>query len=322
MQTSLGYPIQNGILNIIDAIQHDNYPITIDEYGYYMWVDIPNGSKRAIYGCDYGINKNAIIHRVFDDKIICSKMLHQAGFKTPKSFLFVKSKSVYTNEHNSIKSALDFAESIGYPLIVKPTHGLKGRGVVKIKNKQILKHYLEVFNKEETGAFNLILQEFINWKDIRVIFLDGNIESVYQRIAAYIIGDGKQTIQELISEKDVKVDREVVSNYLTHEKMTLETVLKEGERVQYVVTANVSTGWEVEAYPWDTQDLEFLRKIAQSTGARYFGADILTDGKLADWVILELNKMPGCVGAERLEPGFAKRLGAKIWEVIKKDEEI
>ncbi len=32
--------------------------------------------------------------------------------------------------------------------------------------------------------------------------------------------------------------------------------------------------------------------------------------------------MPGCVGAERLEPGFAKRLGAKIWEVIKKDEEI
>lgn len=75
-----------------------------------------------------------------------------------------------------------------------------------------------------------------------MIFLDGNIESVYQRIAAYIVGNGKQTIQELISEKDVKVDREVVSKHLSNEKMSLETVLKEGERVQYVVTANVSTG--------------------------------------------------------------------------------
>ena len=322
MQTGLGYPIQNGLLNIIDAVQQDNYPITIDEYGYYMRIDMPNGSKRAIYGCDYGINKNAVIHRVFDDKIICSKMLHQAGFKTPRSFLFVKSISAYNNNHNNIKAAEEFATSVGFPLIVKPTHGLKWKWVVKIKNKQMLTQYLKSFNQDEKWPFNLIIQEFISWKDIRVIFLDGNIESVYQRIAAYIVGNGKQTIQELISEKDVKVDREVVSKHLSNEKMSLETVLKEGERVQYVVTANVSTGWEVEAYPWDTQDLEFLRKIAQSTGARYFGADILTDGKLADWVILELNKMPGCVGAERLEPGFAKRLGAKIWEVIKKDEEI
>jgi glutathione synthase/RimK-type ligase-like ATP-grasp enzyme len=320
METKLWYPIQNGILNIIDAIQEDGYPITVDEYGYYMRVDMPNGTQRAIYGCDYGINKNAVIHRVFDDKIICSKMLHQAGFATPESFLFVKSKSAYTNDSNNISAALDFAQHLGYPLIVKPTHGLKGRWVVKIKNKQILTQYLEDSQTEEGGPFNLIIQEFISWKDVRVIYLDGQIESAYQRIAASIVGDGKHTIQELISQKNEKAERAVISNHLANEGMTLEDILQMWEKTQYVVTANVSTGGEVEAYPWDDQDLEFMKAIAHTTGARYFGADILTDGNLRDGVILELNKMPGCVGAERLEPWFAKKLGAKIWEIIKMDE--
>jgi len=317
------YPIKFGLRNLLPWIEKDQYPYYIDRYGRYAYVQLPNGSTRAIYDCDYGINRNAVISRVFDDKIQTAQMLGLYSIPTPRSHLIVKSTSPYSSVFNMIESGLHFAQRVWYPVIVKPINGSQGKWVQKIISERSLLYVLQEY-EAWPASHHLMIQEFIAWNDYRVIYLDGNVEVAYQRVPAYIVGDWVHTIyHHLLSHPYYADNAHMIDAYLWDHWYTHDRVLPSWESVQIVPTANISTGWHAKIYSHVTdRDRSFIKRIADITGARYFGLDILTQWELADGYVLEINKMPWTEWISKALPWFGKKLWEKIWRIIKADEGI
>ena len=107
-----------------------------------------NGIPTITYGANtYKNNKYKQLQELF-----------KAGLKTPKTYTFNSGKTC----------EIEFVESnFTYPLVLKPAHGSKGRGVQIIKNRSELEKTLNSL-KEEI----LIIQEFLpNDCDYRVFFI-------------------------------------------------------------------------------------------------------------------------------------------------------
>jgi D-alanine-D-alanine ligase-like ATP-grasp enzyme len=312
------YVLQDWLMHIIPSLENDQVSYTIDQYGYFMWISMPNWVYRQVYHCDYWLNKSHITYRVFKDKIITWKILETAGFKTPKTSLFVKEWTKYSNQHNNITQTLNFAETIWYPCICKPLDGSLWVDVQKINSHEQLEVALHEIQHNSSSQNNHIIQEFVPGKDIRVVYLDGKIELAYQRIAPFVTWDGASTLRSLLIWLDCHNDE--TERHAKNIWQSLDAILWEGEKYQYLPNANVSTWWSVLAYEWDKEDQEFLCSVANTFWARYFWIDILTNKTIRDWSILEINTMPWTTWASSISPWFSEKLAHKIWNLIKRDE--
>ena len=58
---------------------------------------------------------------------------------------------------DSLDTALDFAHKVGYPLVLKPDHGVGASFTYKLYNDEDLKHYYE-----KTLQYHMILEEFVD----------------------------------------------------------------------------------------------------------------------------------------------------------------
>jgi D-alanine-D-alanine ligase-like ATP-grasp enzyme len=315
------YPIRYWLRNIIPHIEKDGFPYWIDKYWYYASVWLPNWRSRLLYDCDYGINKNTVIARFFDDKIQCNNILSLHWLKVAKSHMVIKSSSSFVSSTNNKDSAIQFAKTVWFPLIRKPIHGSQWKGVKKIMCEEEL---IINLNDYETSPWSYwyMIQEFIPWNDYRVIYLDGNIEVAYQRIPAHIIWDWIHTIEELLMDKkQYQKQKDEIKTYLHAHWHNIHDIPDVWKKIIYVATANISTGWSAQIYDQITNDdKEMIQKIANATGARYFWVDILTQWNLSDGIILEVNKMPWTEWISKIIPWFGKQLWKKIRNIIKNDE--
>ncbi|MBU3183850.1 cyanophycin synthetase [Clostridium estertheticum] len=150
----------------------------------------------------------------------------------------------------SVNDCISFALDIGYPVVLKPQFGNKGKGVIgNIEHeKQLSDAYGLLAKKYE----DIIIEEHIIGKDYRVCSVYGDIVAVSETIHPYIIGDGITSIEELIKktnegsrrgddyEKDlimIKIDEGLVE-YLKQKNFSLEFILPEKEKLYL----NLSTG--------------------------------------------------------------------------------
>lgn len=311
------YGIKHWIFILLDEIEKNWFPYTIDEYGFVITIHLPNGKNRIIYNADYGFDSSSL-RRIFEDKVYTSKILRQGGFSVPEDMIVMKEKSSYSTNSNNTLACLKFAEKVGYPLIFKPNDGSLGIGVQKIFNQEQLLEALESYNKSNKGLY--LLQQYISGKDHRVIYLDGEILTAYERIPPKITGNGELTINELIHQNFENLDIDKITTYLKHQNLTLDSVLPQGKEFELLPTANIATGGFVRQVQATERDRKFLEKISKHFWARYFWIDILAGGELADWVILEINKSPITKGISTASEEFRKSYPKKIWETIKKDE--
>lgn len=311
------FPFSQWLLPIINALEADCHHYTIDQYWYYLRTTLPNGSIKTFYGYDYGLNRSDA-HRVFDDKIICWKILEQAGINTPPSLLLVATYSTFSNESNNRTSAHIFAKKYGFPLIIKPINGRQWRGVAKITTLESLNHHIDILN-EKGGSPYCMIQPCIPWDDIRVIYFDNTIELAYKRIPASIVWDGIRTIEQLIQDQSLQEYIPAIQDYISIYGYRLYDILKIGDSLQVLPTANISTWWTAQLVKVSKNDHIFIQHIAHTLWVRYFWADIITTGSLDEGTVIELNKMPWFTGANKVQVWFSDQLGIKIWNSLKKE---
>lgn len=91
-------------------------------------------------------------------------------------------------------------KGIGFPFILKPDIGERGRGVSLISNQQSAENYLKTFRNEA-----VILQEFVSKKEEFGIFILKNpqtgkirIPSITQKIPLQVLGNGSDSIEKLV----------------------------------------------------------------------------------------------------------------------------
>jgi D-alanine-D-alanine ligase-like ATP-grasp enzyme/acylphosphatase len=184
------------------------------------------------------------------DKAETKKWLKTAGVAIAEGKKFIPEIS----ETEMIKYGI----SIGFPLVVKPTDGSFGRGVItNIGNSSELKNAIQSV-RSTPDVQDVIIEKHIPGDDYRVFVCDNQVVGAIKRIAANVIGDGVHPIKKLIELKNIerennprliscpiKPDAEMVEHILAN-KYTYESVPELGEQVFLTNKSNISIGGDSE----------------------------------------------------------------------------
>lgn len=235
------------------------------------------------------LNDKAV--KVFDNKQHLKDVLKESSVRTIPSISF-----------QSIESPLvtDFIKS-NSPFVCKPTEGTEGEAVeLGLTSYNDLKDY---WTKYSTLANDFMLEEQVDYKDLRIQVIDGEITAACTRTPARVIGNGKNTLIELIGAYKKRVlDNNPGNSLIIDESLithiSTNLIPAKNQTIQLNRLANMSQG----ALAVDVTDAVhpnyqvWIDEIVKLTGAKYFGMDILTNNSDLDpykeAYLLEVNAKP------------------------------
>lgn len=213
------------------------------------------------------------------NKILSHRILAAAGLPTPKATLV-----------NSAEKAVQAASAFGYPVVLKPNFLAKGIGVfVGLKNEEEVRAAFE--QTQQLGA-NVILEAYVPGDDHRLLVVGGRFIAAARRLPARIIGDGRQSVRQLVEEANRDPRRgsgystlmnEIVIDWeserlLTLAGLTLDSVPERDRVVELKRTANISSGGTAvdvteEVHP---ENIAMAERAARIMGLSVAGVDFLT----------------------------------------------
>ncbi len=235
------------------------------------------------------------------DKEETNKILANLGLPVPKQRL------VQTAER-----AVNAAERLGFPVVLKPYNGNHGRGVsINLSDKDEIR---AAFARAAEHSRSVIVETYITGHDHRMVVIDGELVAVSKREPGHVVGDGEHTIEQLIAivnsdprrgighEKvltRIELD-EQATGLLAKLGYTAQTVPPKDEVVYLRLTANLSTGGTAR----DMTDLvhpdnaEMAVRAIKAIGLDIGGVDFLTPDitqsyKEIGGAICEINAAPG-----------------------------
>ncbi len=177
------------------------------------------------------------------DKEETNSILRDLGLPVPQQLL-VRNK----------REAVRAAKRIGFPVVLKPLAGNHGRGVaINLCTDEDVENG---FEKASEHGRTIIVESYIEGFDHRLLVVDGQLVAAAKRVPGHVVGDGKQTIEQLVNKVNEDPRRGV-----GHEKVLTRlefddqaqrllaklgydqnTVPEKGEQVYLRSTANLSTG--------------------------------------------------------------------------------
>jgi D-alanine-D-alanine ligase-like ATP-grasp enzyme len=242
------------------------------------------------------------------DKDYANFFMRHMGYRTiPGRTFFSKEWCEAIGSKRTIDAAYRYAKKLGFPVIVKPNNGTHGTDVFLVYNKSELQRAMKVIFKNDRVA---LMQRLVHGRDYRIVVLDKEIISAYERIALNVIGDGHSTIKQLLAKKArtfvaasrdtrIKLNDPRIANKLKHQGRTLKSVLMHGEQLFLLDNANLSSGGDAVDVTHQVHH-EFKKlaiHITRDMGLRLCGVDLIIDGTIAQkphkYNILEINAAPG-----------------------------
>ncbi|MBT3423753.1 MAG: cyanophycin synthetase [Bacteroidetes bacterium] len=244
---------------------------------------------------------SAIGVEIADDKKRTKDLLSGMGIPVPKGY------SVET-----LSEALEAAETIGYPVAIKPVSGNHGRGIT---TNILSPSDLETsFQNAKKFSEYLVVEKFLSGSDYRMLVIDGKFIAASRRDPASIVGDGKSTIQQLVNEINLDPNRgfghekiltRIAIDYMTErllsqKQLTLQSIIPKDEKLYIKSTANLSAGGIAidvtdEVHPMTKTIAE---RISQIVGLNVIGIDLITsDHRIPlsndNGGVIEVNAAPG-----------------------------
>ncbi len=201
--------------------------------------------------------------------------LNKYNLPTPKSACFYK-KSLTPQK---IKHGL---AQLNYPIVIKDSDGSNSRGVfVDIKNISEAK---KIIMKEIDKYPCLIAQEMVYGKEFRVLILENKAIGVLEMIPPRVFGNGKDTVQELIEKKQLKLSQKTalddsLKKILKNQNLKLNSIPKKDQLVYIKKNSCLAEGGE-------TMDLtekihpeieKICTKASRAVGKNLAGIDIICD---------------------------------------------
>lgn len=212
-------------------------------------------------------------------------------------------------EDRKIDNAYAYAEKVGLPLVVKPNSGSQGAGVRFVHTKKDFYSSVRAVFKRDRVA---LIQKPVYGKDFRLVVLDNELISAYQRVPLNVVGDGTSTIEELVSKKEkqfvkagrdysIKLDDIRIRTKLKRAKLSITSIPARDERIFLLDNANLSTGGEsIDVTKMVHKDFKDIAiKLTKDMGLRFCGVDLMIDGEISNapqnkkWFVLEINAAPG-----------------------------
>src|SRR5690625_2050587 len=154
---------------------------------------LSNQEKKHIFAGSRGdlVTKSAI--KICINKYLTKKYLVESDVPTHEGERF--------KEDTQDSEIIDYANTLGYPLVIKPVTGSGGDGVIAgIKNEVEFKEAL-IYVRKELKYKQIIVERFFAGSDYRVYVIGNEVVGAFDRIPANVMGDGKSTIKKLLKRK-------------------------------------------------------------------------------------------------------------------------
>ncbi|QPN60726.1 hypothetical protein H8F24_04870 [Synechococcus sp. CBW1002] len=198
----------------------------------------------------------------------------------------------------TLENALAAAERIGWPVVLKPASGGKGRGVwVGLSDPMELRQAWQ--SQEQSGEGRQLLQQNLTGADHRLLVVMGKLLAVAQRQPATLISDGLLPLHRQIAVLNADPERGVgyerlknrvpvdgrLDLILGEQGFTLASVPPAGTRVQLSRTANISQGGtaidcSARVHP---DNRRLAEDIAQLIGTDVVGLDLISRDIGVSW---------------------------------------
>ena len=246
------------------------------------------------------------------DKDYANLFMRRLGYPVvpdSKTFFSKEWTEAIEASRRTIDDAYIHAKRLGFPVVVKPNSGSQGSGVAIVHNRR-------EFYRAMRAAFKLdrvvLVQRPVYGRDYRLVVLDNEVISAYERIPLNVVGDGKTSIRRLLQTKQrqfvaakrgtrIKVDDPRIAEKLKRQGLSLRSVPSLGERVFLLPNANLSSGGDAIDVT-ESVNIAFRElavRLTSDMNLRLCGVDLMIDGDINEpptpgkyWV-LEINAAPG-----------------------------
>lgn len=230
-----------------------------------------------------------------DSKDITYNLLKEAGISTPKTV------GIYKKNFNR-KKLVKKLNTLSYPVIIKDANGSHSRGVfANIKNR---KEAENIIAQEINNFPCLIVQEMIFGKEYRVLILGKRVIGALEMIPPRIFGNGKNTVRDLIKDKQTKTEKQTpfdksLSEILRKQGETLNSIPQKNKEIFLRHNSCLAEGGEVKDVTNSVnKDIKLKCVEVNKIVGRYLsGVDIICDDirkSLSEqkFFIIELNRKP------------------------------
>jgi cyanophycin synthetase len=240
---------------------------------------------------------------IASDKKLTNKLLAGTGVPVPRAEV-VRSED----------EAATAAESIGFPVAVKPLDGNHGRGVIlNLGDVAAVRVAYDVARSQSRNG-GVVVESFLTGSDYRCLVIGGVLRAVAQRVPAHVIGDGKHALTELVELTNadprrgighekvltrITVDEESVT-YAREQGFEMADVPPRGVRVFMKRTGNMSTGGisidrTDEIHPDNAEIAELAARVVglDIAGIDFICPDIGVPVRETGGGIVEVNAAPG-----------------------------
>ena len=242
------------------------------------------------------------------DKGYASFFMHTMDYPTVTGRTFFSDEWCETiGSRRDIYAGYRYAKSLGFPVVVKPNSGSHGNGVFLVHDRREFDAAMRNIFKQDKVA---LVQRVISGRDYRIVVLDKQVISAYERIPLNVVGDGTSTIRQLLTKKArnfgaasrdtrMHVNDLRITHKLKHQKLSMRSVPFRGERIYLLDNANLSSGGDaVDVTKRLHPDFKKLAvRLTWDMGLRMCGVDLMIDGNMAQkpqkYWILEINAAPG-----------------------------
>jgi len=185
---------------------------------------------------------SAIGVEIAQDKVDTKRVLSNIGLPVPRG-----------DTARTADEAVDIAQEIGYPVILKPVDASHGRGISgRLDDEHAIR---TAWAAAHAVSGRVVVEHYQEGLDHRVLVVNGKVVACAERVPAHVIGDGRRSIRELIEEANKDPRRGVghtkiltrlpadvsTAEYLSRSDRSLDTVLVPNERIFLRGTANLST---------------------------------------------------------------------------------
>ncbi len=251
-------------------------------------------------------NTSALGVEIADDKERTKTLLSSMGIPVPEG-----------TPVNTFEEALEAAEATGYPVVVKPLSGNHGRGIsTNLQDREELKIAFDIAAKISD---TVLVEKFLDGFDYRMLVIDGKFVAASLREPAYVIGNGKDSIQKLVEKINENPERgigheknltQINLDAMTKQRLKVfnlnpHSILNEGEKIYIKSTANLSSGGTALDV---TEKVHPLNKLMAERISRIIDLNVIGIDIVANTLDKPLHQDSAGVIEVNAAPGFRMHL--------------
>ncbi|HEX7186385.1 MAG TPA: cyanophycin synthetase [Thermoanaerobaculia bacterium] len=238
---------------------------------------------------------------IASDKRLTNQILEDLGLPVPRQ-----------RKAWDAAEAVEAAERLGYPVVVKPLDGNHGRGVsINLRTaEQVETAFEQAYERSST----VIVESFQEGHDYRILVVNGKVVAVAQRVPGHVVGDGVHTVAELVDlvnsdpRRGVGHEKVLTRLELDHQAerlleqagLTEKSVLPEGKTFYLRSTGNLSTGGtatdKTDVIHYDNRVMaeRAVKAVGLDVGGvDFISPDIARSHQEVGGSIVEINAAPG-----------------------------